>query len=102
MPNKLADIIETLCDALTVAVDELREEAPAGAGEAEDKVCAARNGVKDDDMVTLRSGDLREVVDAYRKLVRFARNGKIPTQDERMSGHEAVKAVKHLIRKPIR
>lgn len=59
-----------------------------------------RRGIHDDTQVTIKSGDLRRVVNAYRKLVRFARNGIIPGQDERMDGHKAVYAVKHLIRKP--
>lgn len=102
MPKNIAAVLEDLVDALTGAIDELREDGPAGAGEAEEGACAARNGINDDTEITMKSGDLREVVDAYRRLVRFARNGKIPTQAERMKGHAAVKAVKHLIRKPVR
>lgn len=63
---------------------------------------AERDDLDDDTMVQIRSGDLRHVIDAYRKLVRFAREGYIPTQDERMALHQHIRKVKHLIRKPHR
>lgn len=92
--SNLSDVAEALRDQAAADL-----EAPAGAGEVE---APEYDGIDDDDEITMRSGDLRQVIDAYRKLVRFARNGKIPTQEERMKGHAAVKKVKHLIRKPHR
>lgn len=80
----------------------------AGAGEDDDddykapNQGAARGGIDDDTDITMKSGDLRKVVDAYRYLVRLARTGKIPTGDQRQAGHAAVRKVKHLIRKPVR
>jgi hypothetical protein len=61
-----------------------------------------RNDITDETMVTVRSGDLRKVLDAYRKFNRYAREGKIMTQDERNVLHRHVKKVKHLVRRPAR
>jgi hypothetical protein len=82
------------------------EDHDAGFGEEpdnypEDLEPVAREDIDDDTMVTLRSGDLRKVLDAYRKLTRFAREGRIPTQDERLKLHQYIKKVKHLVRKPV-
>ena len=106
----LARLIEGF-EGFTETLREMADEAPqdAGAGEepdygyeAEVEQAPAREDIDDDTIVTMRSGDLRKVLDAYRKLVRYARNGKIPTQDERLKGHQAVRKVKHLVRKPVR
>ena len=77
-------------------------EEPEGKQDAPCQQAPARENIGDDTIITMKSGDLRQVIDAYRKLSRFAREGKIPTQDQRMKGHASVKAVKHLIRKPIK
>jgi hypothetical protein len=76
-------------------------DADAGFAEENDDAPQMREDIDDDTMVTLRSGDLRKVIDSYRKLVRYARNGKIPTQEERFKLHQSIKRVKHLIRKPV-
>ena len=102
----LAKLIEGF-EGFTEELRNIADDVPqAGAGEepdyAEVDQAPAREDIDDDTIVTMRSGDLRKVLDAYRKLVRFARNGKIPTQDERLKLHQAVRKVKHLVRKPIR
>ena len=102
--NKLAKVFEGVTEELRDLADDL-PNGVAGHGEENDDPWVevpARNGINDDTVITMKSGDLREVIDAYRKLTRFAREGKIPTQEQRKEGHRAVKAVKHLIRKPIR
>jgi hypothetical protein len=61
-----------------------------------------RDGITDDTEIHMRSGELRKVIDSYRKLSRYAREGRIPTQEQRFKLHQAVKDVKHLIRTPRR
>ncbi len=111
MRQNLSDALERFEGVMADLVDALREVAdgaPAGAGEIEDEPApvaradAARGNVDDNTMITMRSGDLREVVDAYRTLSRMARTGRIATQDERFKLHQHIRKVKHLIRKPIR
>lgn len=101
---KLNEALEQFEDVFSNLIEALREVGEgmvAGAGEEPDAVDAPDdNGITDDTEITMRSGDLREVVNAYRKMVRFARNGRIPTQDDRMPGNLAVRKVKHLIRRP--
>lgn len=105
--DKLANSFEGFTEELRNIADEFPQDA-AGAGEEPDGYDAevaqapARNDISDDKIITMRSGDLREVIDAYRRLSRFAREGRIPTQDQRMKGHLSVRKVKHLVRKPIR
>ena len=108
MRQNLSDALERFEGVMADFIDALRDnlaEAPAGAGEIEEEQAPAQavdRGVNDETVITMRSGDLREVVDAYRTLSRFARTGRIPTQDERFKLHQHIKKVKHLIRKPIR
>lgn len=62
---------------------------------------APRQGDLDDDtIIKMRSGDLRKVLDAYRKMTRWAREGYIPNQDERVKLHQYIRKVKHLVRRP--
>lgn len=107
--DKLANSFEGFANDLRNYAEDLPQEGAAGDGEDRDDddgviKFAPRaprdNGVQDDQMVTLRSGDLRKVVDAYRKLARYAREGRIADQNVRLGLHPAVKAVKHLIRPP--
>ena len=109
MRQNLSDVLERFEGVMADFIDALRDNldaAPAGAGEIEEEAAPARGaddrGINDESMVTLRSGDLREVIEAYRTLSRMARTGCIPTQDERFKLHQHIKKVKHLIRKPIR
>ena len=112
MPKNIHDVLERFEGVMADLVDALRDAAhaaPAGAGEVddgdafiEDEPAQAQGRIDDDTMVTLRSGDLRQVVDAYRTLSRMARTGRIPTQDERFKLHQHIRKVKHLIRKPVR
>ena len=123
MPKNINDALDSFQNSVLDLVDALKGvAAPAGAGEVnwpadEDagydygrdddddgpaQVDEPVGDINDDTMVTLRSGDLREVIDAYRTLSRLAREGKIPTQDQRFKLHKHIKKVKHLIRKPRR
>lgn len=100
--GEIRDLVEDMPQGAGVCAD-----LGAGGGENVDDGFVDRavdrgNGIDDETVITMKSGDLRKVVDAYRKLVRYARNGRIPTQDERLKLHQNVKAVKHLIRKPRR
>ena len=113
MPKNMDAVLNALED-LIAALRDQGDNAPAGAGEdfnddygpdVDDDVQEAPardNGINDDTEITMRSGDLRKVVDAYRTLSRMHRTGRIATQDERNKLHKAIKAVRHLIRKPIR
>ena len=110
MRQNLNEVLERFEGVMADFIDALRDnlaEAPAGAGEIEEEQAparaeAGRGGINDNDMITMRSGDLREVIEAYRTLSRMARTGCIPTQDERFKLHQHIKKVKHLLRKPIR
>lgn len=102
--EKLVDAFDDFTGSLRDLIEGLPERGVAGAGEEPDRDVerVEDGGINDDTMIEMRSGDLRKVVDAYRKFVRYAREGKIPTQDERFKWHQAVRDVKHLIRKPRR
>lgn len=107
-------------EGFTEELREIADDAPLAAGQGEEAdgqvdydyghddaddapvAGAPRNDIDDDTMVTLRSGDLRKVIDAYRRFNRYAREGKIMTQDERNVLHRHIKKVKHLIRRPIK
>jgi hypothetical protein len=112
------EAVERLADNFAQFADQLRDisaaapQAEVGYGEEpyqdddDDNVVNLvqnrANDVDDDKVITLRSGELRKVIDAYRKFHRYARTGKIPNQDERYKWGSAVRAVKHLIRQPRR
>jgi hypothetical protein len=118
------EAVDKLADNFVQFADQLRdmaEDAPqdreydgpvlvADAGDGEEvndgyeaaALGKQRNDITDETMVTVRSGDLRKVLDAYRKFNRYAREGKIMTQDERNVLHRHVKKVKHLVRRPAR
>ena len=100
--NKLAKVFEGVTEELRDLADDL-PNGVAGHGEENDDPWVevpARNGINDDTVITMKSGDLREVIDAYRRMVRYAREGKIPTQEQRNKLHPFIKKVKHLVRKP--
>lgn len=102
--EKLIAGFEGFTDELRNIADDL-PQGVAGCGEEPDgydavEAAPARDGIDDATTITMKSGDLRRVIDAYRKLVRFAREGRIPTQEQRFKGHQSVRKVKHLIRKP--
>jgi len=82
--------------------DNYNDNYDAEDNDGEIEQAPARNDIEDDKIITMKSGDLRRVLDSYRKLVRYAREGKIPTQDQRMEMHKHILNVKHLVRKPRR
>lgn len=96
--HQLGDALEKLAGSFEGFAEELRDLYD---GDEEVKAAPARNGIDDDTDITMKSGDLRHVIDAYRKMVRWAREGKIPTQEQRVKLHQSVRKVKHLIRKPV-
>lgn len=105
--ERLSKSFEDFASELNELADDLPKCNKAGHGEQVDDHYRPqparerdRGGVHDETQITLKSGDLRKVVDAYRKLSRLAREGKVANQEQRFEGHRAVKAVKHLIRKP--
>lgn len=107
--EKLVDAFDDFTGSLRDLIEDLPRQGPAGAGEEPDEPAVGRvaerprgDDIDDDTVIKMRSGDLRKVIDAYRRLTRYAREGKIPTQDERFKLHQSVRAVKHLIRKPHR
>ena len=111
MAKNLNEVLDALENSMYALTNFLRDGGPAGEGEVdegyddafiEEPNAGCGDDLDDDSMVTLRSGDLRQVVDAYRTLSRMARTGKVPTQEERFKLHQHIKKVKHLIRKPIR
>ena len=131
MAKNINDVLDSFQNAVLDLVDALKgaaapvgagevdygwAAAPVGAGEVDygwdgepvdgpnqvDDPVVVGDGITDDTQITMRSGDLREVIDAYRHLSRLAREGKIPTQEQRFQLHKHIRAVKHLIRKPRR
>ena len=85
--EKLIEGFEGFTEELRGIADDVPQGA-AGCGEEPDgcdavRAAPARDGIADDTTITMKSGDLRQVIDAYRKLVRFAREGRIPTQEQR-------------------
>lgn len=119
MKAAFANAVDRLATAFEGFVEDLRDlkndvavDDEAGDGEyrdddhldrveaPQDRPRYADNGMSDDKDVTLKSGTLRQLVDNYRKMSRYHREGRIMDQQERFKLHAAVKAVKHLIRHP--
>lgn len=111
--EKIARKFEDFSSDLREIADDLPDKHQAGYGEEPDEYIEKANpvraqqgdkahdhGIDDDTTITMKSGELRKVIDAYRKYVRYAREGHIPAQEERFQLHQSVRAVKHLIRKP--
>ena len=111
--EKLANSFEGFAGELRDLAEGVPQGGVAGDGEMPEEYVQEDDGnvvnlrdepedVDDNTVITMKSGDLRRVVDSYRKLSRMAREGKIPTQDERFKLHLNIRAVKHLIRRPQR
>lgn len=105
--DKLIQGFEGFTEELRNIAEDLPQDRIVGAGEEPDDnmvnfaaAPGAREDIDDATTITMKSGDLRQVLNAYRKLTRYAREGRIPTQDERVELHQHIRKVKHLVRMP--
>ena len=113
--DKLADVLATFADAVNEIVDKLRDDADAPAGEFDqdgdynEEVIQEKQGHEvdadapaDGDTVEVTYGDLWRLVNRSRKMIRFAREGKVPTMDQRAPLCRAIKTLKQqgAVRKP--
>lgn len=116
---KLADILEKLGNAIIGAADQIREDHGGdyhddandghdnfGGYEAEEREPDAAvedaNPVFENTMLQVPAGDLWRLVNRSRKMIRLAREGKIPDMDGRGPLRDAIRALKAqgLVRKP--
>ncbi len=114
--QKMAEVLERLADAINAAADNLRD-AGDGGDYADQPEAAVGREVDDDNyghrdttdrntseatMLAVPAGDLWRLVNRTRKMIRLAREGKIPDMDKRAPLCRAIKALKQqgLVRKP--
>ena len=103
---KIADVLERFAGSIQDLVEELRDAAdqPDAAPEA----AQARVGrevdynTSEDTVLEVKAGDLWRLVNRSRKMIRLAREGKIPNMEARAPLCRAIKALKQqgLVRKP--
>lgn len=102
--EQLADVLANFGAAISDVVDQLRDAAedapqaqPAAVGREVDA-----DAPNDDDIVEVSAGDLWRLVNRSRKMIRLARQGKVPSQENRAPLCRAIKALKQqgLVKKP--
>ncbi len=111
--NKVADVLERFARTVEDMADELRHNAPDGPEEpdepAYDDGPAPRigrevedDGTREDTLLAVPAGDLWRLVNRSRKMIRLAREGKIPDMNGRAPLRDAIRALKAqgLVRKP--
>lgn len=102
--DKLAGAITAFGEALFNIAGQLKGqgEAPADAEYAQAAVGKEvdPDAPASDDIVEVTAGDLWRLVNRGRKMIRFAREGKVPSQAQRAPFCQSIKAVKGLVKKP--
>lgn len=102
--DRLADVMARFAETINEMVGELRDggEQDGGLGHevdygdhdvAEVKIPEA-NGVAADTLVQVSSGDLWKLVNRSRKMIRLAREGRVPSMEARAPLCRAIKAIK--------
>ncbi len=84
LANVLEDLVELLRD---------QQDAPQAAQAAVGREVDA-DAPNDDDIVEVTAGDLWRLVNRSRKMIRFAREGKVPSMEQRAPLCRAIKALK--------
>jgi len=101
--QKLADVLGAFAEAVGDVVDQLRDaaDAPQAAQAAVGREVDA-DAPNEDDIVEVTAGDLWRLVNRSRKMIRFAREGKVPSQKDRAPLCQSIKALKAdgLVKKP--
>jgi hypothetical protein len=94
--QRLADVLTDLVDVLRNQQD-VPQAAEARVGREVDA-----DAPNDDDIVEVSAGDLWRLVNRSRKMIRLAREGKIPSMEGRAPLCRAIKALKQqgAVRKP--
>lgn len=102
---QIADVLERFAASIQDVVDELRD-----AGQDQAAPAAAQGGAgrevdydtSEDTVLEVKAGDLWRLVNRSRKMIRLAREGKIPNMEARAPLCRAIKALKQqgLVRKP--
>lgn len=102
MSQKLIDALERFAETIADIANDLRDgdgdvAAPAAQREVEDPDAPA-----DGDTVEVSYGDLWRLVNRSRKMIRLAREGKVPTMDQRAPLCRAIKTLKQqgVVKKP--
>jgi hypothetical protein len=102
--DKLADVLAGFGEAIQDVVDQLRNgaaDAPQAAGARVGREVDA-DAPNDDDIVEVKAGDLWRLVNRSRKMIRLAREGKIPSMESRAPLCRSIKTLKQqgLVKKP--
>lgn len=101
--QKLADVLGAFAEAVGDVVDQLRDaaDAPQAAQAAVGREVDA-DAPDDNETVEVTAGDLWRLVNRSRKMIRLARQGKVPSMEARAPLCKAIKALKQqgLVRKP--
>ncbi len=101
--QRLADVLGSFADAVNDVVDQLRDDAVAPqAAEARVGREVDADAPNDDDIVEVSAGDLWRLVNRSRKMIRLAREGKIPDMEGRAPLCRSIKALKQqgVVKKP--
>ena len=100
--EKFADLVGTLADELREAGQDDGADVAVAGREVEDRGPRKAAGVSATEMVQVSRGDLWRLVNRARKMIRLARQGKVPNQDDRAPLCRSIKTLKAqgLVRKP--
>lgn len=99
--EKLAEVLARFADAVNEIVDELQNDPGQDQGGHEvefneaPKVRVA-DGPDANALVQVPAGDLWKLVNRSRKMIRLAREGKVPSMETRAPLCRAIKAIKAL------
>lgn len=104
---QLAAALDAFREAINDIVDQLRDAADAPqAAQAAPQARVGRevdpDAPEDGDTVEVSAGDLWRLVNRARKMIRFARQGKVPSMEQRAPLCRVIKALKQqgLVKKP--
>lgn len=108
--EKIAEVMDRFADSIHNFAEELRDGAADAAfndpepqvEEAVGREVPAADAPADGDTVEVTYGDLWRLVNRSRKMIRLAREGKVPSMDTRAPLCRAIKALKQqgAVRKP--
>lgn len=87
--QRLANVLEDLVELLRNNQQEAPQAAQAAVGREVDE-----DAPDADDTVEVSAGDLWKLVNRARKMIRFAREGKVPSQKDRAPLCQSIKALK--------
>lgn len=103
--GKVAEAMDRFAELMKDLAEDLRDDnddAHVAVGQAAVRQERRGDGPGQETMVQISAGDLWRLVNRSRKMIRFARQGRIPSIDQRAPLNRVIKRIKHagLARKP--